>query len=94
MNSLTISAAIFLVVALIHFSYVDFRFRHVDGIIWFWLMRPALPIIWVSRGAIAAALLLSLSVKFVGTSQLFALVLSALVLIHIVSLIFFEVRHR
>lgn len=94
MHSLTISAAIFLVVALIHFSYVDFRFRHVDGIVWFWLMRPAPPLVWVSRAAIAAALLLSLSAKFVGTSELFAAVLAGLVLIHIASLIFFEVRHR
>ena len=94
MHSLTISVAIFLVVALIHFSYVDFRFRHVDGVLWFWLMRPAPLLVWVSRGAIGAALLLCLSVKFIGTSELFAIVLGALVLAHIVTLIFFEARHR
>ena len=94
MHSLTISAAIFLAVALIHFSYVDFRFRHVDGVLWFWLMRPAPALVWVSRAAIAAALILSLSVKFIGTSQAFAIALGILVLIHVVTLIFFEARHR
>lgn len=94
MHALVISAAIFLAVALIHFSYVDFRFRHVDGILWFWLMRPAPAMIWLSRIAIAAALLLSLAVPFIVTGQTFVITLGALVLIHIVALIIFEIQHR
>ena len=58
MQSLVISLAIVVAGLLIHFSYIDFRFRYRGGIGWFWLQRPALPLIWLSRAAIIIALLL------------------------------------
>jgi len=95
MHSLLITFAIFAAVALIHFSYVDFRFRHRDGILWYWLLNPAPPLMWVSRAAIIAALILALCVTLVGTTTLFTAVLVGLVLMHIVTLIILEVReHR
>jgi hypothetical protein len=95
MHSILITFAIFAAVALIHFSYVDFRFRHRDGILWYWLLNPAPPLMWVSRVAIIAALILSLCVKLVGTTETFALALVGLVLLHIVTLIILEVwEHR
>lgn len=91
MHSSVIALAIFAALALIHFSYVDFRFRHRDGFWWHWLLNPAPPLMWVSRLAIVAALIAALSVAFVGTSEIMTFVLIGLVLVHIVSLVLLEV---
>ncbi len=91
MHSTLIALAIFAAVGLIHFSYVDFRFRHRDGFWWYWLLNPAPPLMWVSRAAIAIALIAALSVKFVGTSETMTFVLIGLVLVHIISLVLLEV---
>jgi hypothetical protein len=91
MHSLLITLAIVAAVALIHFSYVDFRFRHRDGFWWYWLLKPAPPLMWVSRAAIVAALIFALSVKFVGATEIFAIVLVGLIVLHIVSLILLEI---
>jgi hypothetical protein len=95
MHSALITFAIFAAVALIHFSYVDFRFRHRDGILWYWLLNPAPPLMWVSRAAIVAALILALCAKLVGTTPTFAIALVALIVVHIGTLIILELReHR
>jgi hypothetical protein len=91
MHSTLIALAIFAAVGLIHFSYVDFRFRHRDGFWWYWLLNPAPPLMWVSRAAIAIALIAALSVKFVGTSETMTFVLIGLVLVHIICLVLLEV---
>jgi hypothetical protein len=91
MHSVLITLAIVVALALIHFSYVDFRFRYRDGMLWFWLLKPAPPMMWVARATIVLALLVSLSAPFVGVSKTFALVLGGLMAAHIVSLILLEV---
>jgi hypothetical protein len=91
MHSMLIALAIFAAIGLIHFSYVDFRFRHRDGFWWYWMLNPAPPLMWVSRAAIVAALIVALAVKFVGASETVAFVLVGLVLAHIASLILLEV---
>jgi hypothetical protein len=91
MHSVLITLAIVVALALIHFSYVDFRFRYRDGMLWFWLLNPAPPMMWVARATIVLALLVSLSAPFVGVSKTFALVLGGLMAAHIVSLILLEV---
>jgi hypothetical protein len=91
MHAALITLAIVVAVALIHFSYVDFRFRYRDGILWFWLLNPAPPLMWVARASIVGALLVGLSTPFVGTGKTFALVLIGLMVVHIVSLILLEV---
>jgi hypothetical protein len=91
MHSILITLAIVAAVALIHFSYVDFRFRYRDGMMWFWLLKPAPPLMWVARATIIAALLVGLSTPFVDTSATFAYVLGGLMAVHIVSLILLEV---
>ena len=91
MHSTLIALAIFAAVGLIHFSYVDFRFRHRDGFWWYWLLNPAPPLMWVSRAAIVIALIAALSVKFVGTSETMTFVLIGLVLVHIICLVLLEV---
>jgi hypothetical protein len=91
MHSVLITLAIVVAVALIHFSYVDFRFRYRDGMLWFWLLKPAPPLMWIARGTIVAAILVGLSGPFVGVNKTFVLVLGGLMAAHIVSLILLEV---
>ena len=91
MHSLLITFAIVAAVALIHFSYVDFRFRHRDGFWWYWLLHPAPPLMWVSRVAIVLAVIVAASVIFVGTSPTLALVLTGLMVVHILSLVLLEI---
>ena len=91
MHSVLITLAIVVAVALIHFSYVDFRFRYRDGMKWFWLLSPAPPMMWIARGTIVAALLVALSTPVVGADKTFALVLGGLMAAHILSLILLEV---
>ncbi len=91
MHSTSITIAIVIALALIHFSYVDFRFRYRDGIRWFWLLSPAPPLMWAARGSIAAALLVAFSIPFVGISETYAYILGGFILVHIICLILLEV---
>ena len=92
MQSLVITLAIIMAVVLIHFSYIDFRFRYRGGVRWFWLLRPAPALIWLSRAAIIAALLLALSTPLTGLNKLFAFLLAVFVALHIISLVLVELR--
>ena len=91
MDSFLIAFAIAAAIVLIHFSYVDFRFRYREGMAWFWLLNPAPPLMWLARGTVVAAMLVALSAPFVGTSETFASVLGAIRGLHILSLILLEV---
>jgi hypothetical protein len=91
MHSALIALAIFAAIGLIHFSYVDFRFRHRDGFWWYWMLNPAPPLMWVSRAAIVAALIVALAITFVGAGETVAFVLVGLVLVHIISLVLLEI---
>jgi hypothetical protein len=91
MHSLLITLAMAAAIALIHFSYVDFRFRYRDGILWFWLLRPAPPLMWAARGTVVLAELMALSTLFVGASENFVFVIGGVMALHIISLILLEV---
>ena len=91
MQSIAITIAVVIAVALLHFSYVDFRFRYRDGILWFWLLNPAPPLMWLGRGTVVVALLLALAIPFVGMNKTFVLVVGGFVALHIISLILLEV---
>jgi hypothetical protein len=91
MNSILISLTIVVAVVLIHFSYVDFRFRYRDGMLWFWLLKPAPPIMWLARGTVVAAVLVALSGPFVGATKTYAYIVGAIMALHIISLILLEV---
>ena len=66
MDSFLIAFAIAAAIVLIHFSYVDFRFRYREGIAWFWLLNPAPPLMWAGRITVVAALLAALAGAFLG----------------------------
>ena len=91
MHSILITLAIVAAVVLIHFSYVDFRFRYRDGLLWFWMLNPAPPLMWVARASIVGAVLVALSGPFVGFGKAFAVVLGVMMMLHIVSLVLLEV---
>ena len=91
MKTALITFAMVVAVVLIHISYVDFRFRYRDGLLWFWLLNPAPPLMWIARATIVAALVVALSAPFVGTNRTFALVLGVMIALHIISLILLEV---
>jgi hypothetical protein len=86
---ITITTAIAIV--LIHLSYVDFRFRYRDGILWFWLLNPAPPLMWIGRATVVVALLFALAGPFIGINETYALVLAILMGVHILTLILLEV---
>jgi hypothetical protein len=94
MHSKAVTLAIFIAVCLIHFSYVDFRFRHRGSVMWFWLMAPAPKFLWISRAAVAAALLVAITTAFVGVSLAAAIVMVSLIVVHIATLIVVEVREE
>lgn len=91
MQSILISIGLAVAVALIHFSYVDFRFRYRDGILWFWLLKPAPPLMWLARGSVVAGFLVALSGPFIGTGKTYAYLLGGIMGLHIISLILLEV---
>ena len=91
MHIALITIAILVAVVLVHWSYVDFRFRYRDGILWFWRLSPAPPLMWVGRATILVALVFTLSGAFFGINETFALVLCGIMLLHIISLILLEV---
>ena len=91
MQAIVIALAMVVAVALIHFSYVDFRFRYREGIAWFWLLNPAPPMMWVARGAVVAALIAALVTPFFAPAETAAYIVAGLVGLHIASLILLEV---
>jgi amino acid transporter len=94
MHHLTVTFAILLALCLIHFSYVDFRFRHRGSVLWFWLARPAPPLLILSRIAIGLCLICAIATGFVGATKLMAIIIGGLMLIHIATLIAVEIREE
>lgn len=91
MHIALITIATVVAVVLIHFSYVDFRFRYRDGLMWFWLLNPAPPLMWVARASIVAALITALCAPLIGVNHIFAWLLGGLMALHLISLILLEV---
>ena len=91
MHTILITVGLVVAVVLIHFSYVDFRFRYRDGLMWFWLLNPAPPIMWVARATVVGAVLAALSPALIGTGATFAYLLGGTMGLHILSLILLEV---
>lgn len=92
MQNPTVTFVIVLAVVLLHYSYVDFRFRHRDGVLWFWLASPAPIVNWVSRAAIIAAFIAAAATLFIGATKLMAYVIIGFMLVHVATLIAIEVK--
>ena len=91
MHVILITLATAAAIALIHFSYVDFRFRYRDGILWFWLLNPAPPLMWVARATVIIAILMALAIGLVGATKTYAYAIVAVMVLNIVSMILLEV---
>jgi hypothetical protein len=86
-----ITPAIVAAIVLLHIAYVDFRFRYREGVVWFWRLSPAPPLMWIARLLIVAAVILGLCVRLIGTNTTFIVALASLMVLHIISLILLEV---
>ena len=93
-NSIIIALVALVAIALVHYSYVDFRFRFVEGVKWFWLMNPAPPLLWASRVAFVLSVLLTLASIGLGQTRPVAIGITGLFLAHIALLVLIELRHR
>jgi hypothetical protein len=91
MKDVLISLGLVVSVLLIHFAYVDFRFRYRDGIGWFWMLNPAPPLMWLARALVAVAVIFALCLHFIGGTVTFFWILGGLVAAHIIALILLEV---
>jgi hypothetical protein len=91
MHDTLIIVSTVIAVALIHLSYVDFRFRYRDGILWFWLLNPAPPLMWLGRVTVIAALITALCGPFIGINETYGFVLGGTMLVHLISLVLLEV---
>ena len=70
MHQLTVTIAIVIALCLTHFSYVDFRFRHRGSVMWFWLARPAPPLLMrIEAGHRRFASLSAIATAFIGAGQ-------------------------
>ena len=91
MRSLVITLAIVAMVVLVHWSYVDFRFRYREGMAWFWLLNPAPPMMWIGRATAVAALLAALATAVLGANAITGWLIGGLMAAHLISLILLEV---
>jgi hypothetical protein len=94
MHHLTVTFAVLVALFLVHFSYVDFRFRHRGSVLWFWLARPAPPLLWVSRAAVLLALVSAVATSVIGDTMVMGVVIAGLMVIHIATLIVVEIREE
>ena len=94
MHSKVASLAIVIAVCLIHFSYVDFRYRHRGSVMWFWLAGPAPTTLWISRGAILACFVVALATLYFGVNVAEVVAMIVLLVVHIATLIVVEVREE
>jgi hypothetical protein len=92
MHHILITIVIVVAILLIHFSYVDFRFRYREGMTWFWLLNPAPPIMWLGRATLLVAIIAAIACPFfMDMGQTYGLIVGGLVLFHFVILILVEV---
>ena len=91
MRSLVITLAIVAMVVLVHWSYVDFRFRYREGMAWFWLLNPAPPMMWIGRATAVAALLAALATAVLGANAITGWLIGGLMAARLISLILLEV---
>lgn len=91
MKTILITFSVVTAILLLHWAYVDFRFRYREGILWFWLLNPAPPMMWIARGLMVAAVIFALCMYFIGANTTFMIILGGLLLLHFISLILLEV---
>lgn len=91
MQTALITLGIVAAIVLIHVAYVDFRFRYREGVAWFWLLNPAPPMMWIGRLLFVAAVVVAFCMRLFPDQKTFAIVLAAVMALHLISLILLEV---
>ena len=90
MNDILITLVLVASIALIHFAYVDFRFRYRDGMQWYWMLNPAPALMWIGRGFFVAAVGFALCLHFFSDKAMFFWILGGLLVAHLVSMMLLE----
>lgn len=86
MNNLLLSLTTLVIVFLIHFAVVDFRFRVAGGLPGIWGQNPAPLGLWVARLTLLPPLVAALSIVPFGPGKALWIIIGVLMLIHMVSL--------
>ena len=91
MRTALITIVTVIAVALIHYSYVDFRFRYREGFVWFWMLNPAPPLMWVARATAVLSVLAAMAGPLIGIGNTYLIIVGSLMGAHFISLILLEV---
>ena len=92
MHHTLITIVVVVAIGLVHFSYVDFRFRYREGMAWFWLLNPAPPIMWLGRVTALLPIIAAIACPFfIDLGETYGFIVGGLVLVHLVTLILVEV---
>jgi hypothetical protein len=86
MNKLVICASVVIVLALLHYSYLDWRARARGGVLWFWTAWEKPMLLRISNLAVLAALATALASFVIGVNELIVLAIAALFILHVVTM--------
>jgi len=86
MNNLLLGLTTLVIVFLIHFAVVDFRFRIAGGLAGIWGQNPAPVGLWIVRLTLVPPIVAALSIVPFGPSKALWIIIGVLLLIHIISL--------
>jgi hypothetical protein len=86
MNKLVICASVVIVLALLHYSYLDWRARTRGGVLWFWTAWEKPTLLRISNLAVLAAFATALASFVIGVNELIVLAVAALFILHVVTM--------
>lgn len=85
-NNFLLGLTTLVIVFLIHFAVVDFRFRIAGGLAGIWGLNPAPPGLWVVRLTLLPPVIAAMSIVPFGPSKALWTIIAVLLLVHIISL--------
>jgi hypothetical protein len=90
MDNLLMGLTAAVIVFLIHFAVVDFRFRVAGGMIGIWRQNPAPAGLWLVRLTLIPPLLAALCIVLFGPSKTLWIGIALLMLVHLGALMFLK----
>jgi len=86
MNKHLICASVVIVLALLHYSYLDWRARTRGGVLWFWTAWEKPLLLKISNLAVLAAFAVAFALFVIGVNELIVLAVAALFILHVVTM--------
>ncbi|MEO7277158.1 MAG: hypothetical protein ABIW33_03940 [Sphingomicrobium sp.] len=90
MDNILLALTAAVIVVLVHFAVVDFRFRVAGGMAGIWGQNPAPPVLWLVRLTLVPPLLAALCIGAFGPSSALWIALAVFVAVHLGSLLFLK----